>query len=291
MSYQKVVTIAYEVGGKSQTAAYTLEKVGGKLTLRKAFECFAGEFPRIGPGNIRGVDHGPGKLPYPKFWVKKTAAAALALSPGEVNFFTEEGYPAELHFLCPRCGEKLDLWDYLEVKDISPFWEIHADLLVTCRQCGTSLGRAVKTALNGMVELYGWLAGDRRRDEEAVKAAFAGFQTSLSAVLQELAAERPRNATIIRQYFGAWFSHRRLQEEIGRPLGLTRERVGQLRDDGLRKLRKPGRWARIQGNLVRQLRLLQNQVESLEQTRLVLADLVEKYGQRLRELGVDPGTV
>lgn len=291
MSYQKVVTIAYEVGGKSQTAAYTLEKVGGKLTLRKAFELFAGEFSRLGPKNIRGVYHGPGKQFYPKFWVKKAAAEALALSPCEVNFFVEEAYPSELHFLCPRCGEKLDLWDYLEVKDLSPFWEIHTDLLVTCRQCGTSLGRAVKTALNGMVELYGNLT-DRRRDEEAVKAAFASFQTSLSVLLTELATESPRHVDVLRRYFGAGFSHRQTFDEIARHLGgITRERVRQLEAVGLKKMRHPGRWARVQGNLVRQLRRLQERVESLEQTRLVLGGLVEKYGQRLRELGVDPGTV
>ena len=43
MSYQKVVTIAYEEGGRNSTAVYSLEKVGGKLTLRKAFARFADE--------------------------------------------------------------------------------------------------------------------------------------------------------------------------------------------------------------------------------------------------------
>ncbi len=285
MSYQKVVTIAYEVGGESLAAVYSLEKVGGKLTLRKALECFAAEFPRLGPKNIRGVSHGAKKQSYPKFWVKKEAAAALALPPGEVNFFAEEAYPAELHFHCPRCGEKLDLWDYLQARDLNVFLEIQSDPWIVCRQCGTSLGQVVKTALNGVVELYGQLT-DHQRDEEAVEAAFVSFQVSLLALLKELAAESPRNAEVLSRYFGSGLSHRQTFEEIAKHLGgITRVRVRQLQAAGLKKLRKPDRWVRVQGNLVRQLRLSQDRVESLERTREVLGTLVEELreGKRLRQ--------
>jgi len=283
------VTIAYEVDGKSLTAVYSLGQVGGRLTLRKALSCFAAEFPRIGPKNIRGVHHGPEKQPYPRFWVKKAGAAALTLWPCEINFFTEEAYPAELHFLCPRCGEKLDLWDYLRVQDLNLFWEIWGDLRITCRQCGTSLGDAVKTALNGMVELDGWLT-NHRRDEDAAKTAFVSFQTSLFGLLAELTAERPRSVNIIRQYFGAWFSRRLTQKEIGQQLKLTRERVRQLQAAGFKKLHNPGRWVRVQGNLVRQLRLSQDRVGSLEQTRAGLAALVEELQEkeRLRQANIVP---
>jgi RNA polymerase primary sigma factor len=53
-----------------------------------------------------------------------------------------------------------------------------------------------------------------------------------------LAALPARDAKVIRLYFGLDDGKTRTLEEIGRMMGVTRERIRQLRDRALRQLRE-----------------------------------------------------
>jgi RNA polymerase primary sigma factor len=53
-----------------------------------------------------------------------------------------------------------------------------------------------------------------------------------------LAALPPRDAKVLRLYFGLDDGNSRTLEEIGRMMGVTRERIRQLRDRALRQLRE-----------------------------------------------------
>jgi RNA polymerase primary sigma factor len=53
-----------------------------------------------------------------------------------------------------------------------------------------------------------------------------------------LAALPPRDAKVLRLYFGIDDGKGRTLEEIGRMMGVTRERIRQLRDRALRQLRE-----------------------------------------------------
>ncbi|HKG33534.1 MAG TPA: sigma-70 family RNA polymerase sigma factor, partial [Gemmatimonadales bacterium] len=53
-----------------------------------------------------------------------------------------------------------------------------------------------------------------------------------------LAALPPRDAKVLRLYFGLDDGNSRTLEEIGRMMGVTRERIRQLRDRALRQLKE-----------------------------------------------------
>lgn len=52
---------------------------------------------------------------------------------------------------------------------------------------------------------------------------------------------KPREAEVLRLRFGIADGSPRTLEEIGREFGLTRERIRQIEDKALRKLRHPSR--------------------------------------------------
>jgi len=53
-----------------------------------------------------------------------------------------------------------------------------------------------------------------------------------------LATLPPRDAKVLRLYFGLEDGNSRTLEEIGRMMGVTRERIRQLRDRALQRLRE-----------------------------------------------------
>lgn len=65
-------------------------------------------------------------------------------------------------------------------------------------------------------------------------------------VARALAAIRPRDARVIRLYYGLQGAEEHTLEEIGDILGVTRERVRQLRDRGLREIERS-----VEGRLLR----------------------------------------
>jgi len=69
-------------------------------------------------------------------------------------------------------------------------------------------------------------------DEEALE------ESRVAAVAQALSRLRPRDASILRMHFGFDGGDPMTLEEIGSRLGITRERVRQIRDRALRTLRK-----------------------------------------------------
>jgi RNA polymerase primary sigma factor len=87
-------------------------------------------------------------------------------------------------------------------------------------------------------------ADDRGRMERFVPLTQEGTDAAMLArsrtddLEQALAALAPRDAKVLRLYFGLDDGHSHTLEEIGRMMGVTRERIRQLRDRGLRQLRE-----------------------------------------------------
>jgi RNA polymerase primary sigma factor len=87
-------------------------------------------------------------------------------------------------------------------------------------------------------------ADDRGRMERFVPLTQEGTDASTMANSRTtdldtaLAALPPRDAKVLRLYFGLDDGKTRTLEEIGRMLGVTRERIRQLRDRALRQLRE-----------------------------------------------------
>jgi RNA polymerase primary sigma factor len=67
-------------------------------------------------------------------------------------------------------------------------------------------------------------------------ASFVLLQGHLRSVLHTL---RAREATVLQLRFGLNDGHPRTLEEVGRELGLTRERIRQIESKSLSKLRHP----------------------------------------------------
>jgi RNA polymerase primary sigma factor len=59
--------------------------------------------------------------------------------------------------------------------------------------------------------------------------------------LQEQIARRPFEAGIVRLRFGLIDGQPRTLHEIGRICGITRERIGQVENETMAKLRRPSR--------------------------------------------------
>ena len=81
-------------------------------------------------------------------------------------------------------------------------------------------------------------------DVNAVKADAALEQSSLSDdLIRVMGILNDREAAVIRRFFGVE-AERRTMAEIGEELGIRRERVRQVRDAALRKLRKAAQGAK-----------------------------------------------
>jgi len=76
-------------------------------------------------------------------------------------------------------------------------------------------------------------------DEASASPEEATFEKARAAAITDaLATLRPRDARIVRMHFGFDSDEPMTLEEIGARLGITRERVRQIRDRALRTLRK-----------------------------------------------------
>jgi RNA polymerase primary sigma factor len=84
--------------------------------------------------------------------------------------------------------------------------------------------------------------GDLIEDFEAPGAADAlEYQTMIETVHRALAGLEPREARVLALRFGLAEGRPHTLDEIGRDIGLTRERIRQIEKDALAKLRQPDR--------------------------------------------------
>ena len=82
--------------------------------------------------------------------------------------------------------------------------------------------------------------GGRRWSDGNVICSMGGGEW-WSGVKGALATLEPRDGKVLRLYFGLEGEREHTLEEIGNMLGVTRERIRQLRDRALRRLREGGK--------------------------------------------------
>jgi RNA polymerase primary sigma factor len=92
--------------------------------------------------------------------------------------------------------------------------------------------------------------GDFVEDHEAVSPADAAWMTMLhSDVEHVLDTLRPRERRVLQLRFGLIDGHQRTLEEVGKRIGVTRERIRQIEAKALRKLRHPSRSKKLRDYL------------------------------------------
>jgi RNA polymerase primary sigma factor len=102
--------------------------------------------------------------------------------------------------------------------------------------------RQTPMSLNEPVSEEGLCLEEILKDENGEKADQASVDNSLSDYLQEmLLTIRDREREVLKLYFGLGDVPALTLDEIGERIGLTRERVRQIKDQALRRLKHPVR--------------------------------------------------
>ena len=92
--------------------------------------------------------------------------------------------------------------------------------------------------------------GDFVEDREAVSPAAAASLTMLHSEVQGvLDTLTPRERRVLQLRFGLMDGHQRTLEEVGKRVGVTRERIRQIEAKALRKLRQPSRSMKLRDYL------------------------------------------
>jgi RNA polymerase primary sigma factor len=94
-----------------------------------------------------------------------------------------------------------------------------------------------------IIELFGTLREEKKADEAASEAHVREMRLRVDAALRSL-VEREKDVLILR--FGLLDGVERTLEEVGRHFKLTRERIRQIEEKALRKLRHPTRLRQLQ---------------------------------------------
>ncbi len=116
---------------------------------------------------------------------------------------------------------------------------LRQDILLSPLSLDEKIGEEEETARGEMIE-----------DKEALLPSKESERTVLSEDLQRrLENLTPREREVIELRFGLGNGNSRTLEEVGREIGVTRERVRQIEADALRKLRHPSRARRLRDYL------------------------------------------
>jgi RNA polymerase primary sigma factor len=92
--------------------------------------------------------------------------------------------------------------------------------------------------------------GDLVEDRQALSPADAASKTMLHSDVEDLLDTlTPRERRVLQLRFGLSDEHERTLEEVGKRLGVTRERIRQIEAKALRKLRHPSRSNRLRDYL------------------------------------------
>jgi RNA polymerase primary sigma factor len=92
--------------------------------------------------------------------------------------------------------------------------------------------------------------GDFVEDREAISPSEAASMTMLHSEVQGvLDTLRPRERRVLQLRFGLIDGHERTLEEVGKRIGVTRERIRQIESKALRKLRQPSRSKKLRDYL------------------------------------------
>ena len=178
-------------------------------------------------------DRGVKFISYAVWWIRQAILAALAKQSRSVRLplnratelgkvvRTREELKQEL-LRDPTAAEIADVTD-LDVSTVEMLQRVNmADLRLDAPVGNDDDGQLVERFLADDVDL----ADDLETDllEENVARALRGL--------------RPRDARVLRLYYGLQGEEEHTLEEIGDLLGVTRERIRQLRDRGLREIRE-----------------------------------------------------
>lgn len=104
-----------------------------------------------------------------------------------------------------------------------------------------------------MLEGEDMMLTDVIRDENTIDPETEMMKQSLSKELKQMLSKlTQREADVVISYFGLNGDERMTLSEIGETFGLTRERVRQIKEKALRRLRKVGHNKRLDNNYLKQ---------------------------------------
>ncbi len=177
-------------------------------------------------------DQGVKFISYAVWWIRQAILAALAKHGRSVRLPLNRA--TELARIV-RVREELrqSLGRDPSVREIARGAELEVgtvDMLQTLNVAEVRLDAPVGTSEDNQLRER-FLVDDGRMEED-VEAKL--LKEQIAAALRTL---RPRDARVVRLYYGLQGEQEHTLEEIGQLLGVTRERVRQLRDRALRDLR------------------------------------------------------
>lgn len=196
----------------------------------------------IGEGNVGLMtaarkfdpDHGVKFISYAVWWIRQSILAAIARQGRTVRVPLNR--TADLSRII-KTSEVLrqQLGREPTPEEIAPLVNLSIDVVQALSALNTSDVRLdAPLAAEGdrsLLDRFTTAAGPDA--EDAAMSQFLGEE--VDAALRTLP---PRDAKVLRLYFGLEGGHEHTLEEIGAMLGITRERVRQLRDRALRRLRE-----------------------------------------------------
>jgi RNA polymerase primary sigma factor len=94
------------------------------------------------------------------------------------------------------------------------------------------------------------ILGDFIEDTSSLTPEESVTKTLLEENVQEVLNGLPaREVRVLQLRFGLWGKRAHTLHEVGKKMGITRERVRQIQANALKRLRLPSRWERLVGNI------------------------------------------
>jgi RNA polymerase primary sigma factor len=131
-----------------------------------------------------------------------------------------------------------------EIADVLEMQEYEVKDLITNNQRHVSLDEKVEDNDDGPTRL------ENHNDKDQKLADYGLYMESLNKdIVAALSLLSRREKEVIELYYGVNKQTAHTLDEIGTLFDLTRERVRQIKETGIRKLKNPGRSKRLKGYL------------------------------------------
>ena len=178
-------------------------------------------------------DHGVKFISYAVWWIRQAILAALAKQGRSVRLPLNRATElARVVRIRAELRQHLDREPTTgEIAELSELTPATVEMLQTLSVAELRLDAPVGESDDSRIADR--FLADESSVEEAIEALL--LQQQIAEALRDL---RPRDARVVRLYYGLQGEEPHTLEEVGKLLGVTRERVRQLRDRALRELKE-----------------------------------------------------